>query len=300
LNYHCTAYLALSGTSVERTKTWTQNLLKETNIKEIKSFCNDLKESFITMKKLDTISNSNSYITDCLLLRSASSIPLFLKIFRYSGKDEQAIQNVAKQLENILFRLIYTIADYRTDSLPSLALEYEGNLKELEGRLKETQESGFQWWWEFSKNSKAYFDKNAWHYDSRIKYVLWKYENFKREEKKLHPISPADFTNIYAKKNLENTIDHITPQHPNFTKYTEEFEDKYLNCIGNLALITWGNNSQKSNNDPATEIDKYDSDYISHQEIRDVLLNKKKWTETEIKSRKKSIIDFIIDNWDLT
>ena len=129
--------------------------------------------------------------------------------------------------------------------------------------------------------------------------MLWKYENYKRTEKKLHLITPVEFTNKFAAKKLENTIDHITPQDPNFTEYTDNFKDKYLNCIGNLALMTWGNNSQKSNNDPVKEIKKYDTDYISHQEIRDVLKTKKQWGESEIKERQKRIADFVIQNWKL-
>ncbi len=298
LNYHCTAYLSLSGTSVDRVKSWIQKLKSE-KCRHIKNFCNDLKESFIAIKKIESLAHYNSHVTDCLLLRNSSSIPLFIKLYRYNGSNENAIQNIAKQLENILFKMIYTIADYRTDNIPSITLEYQGDIENLNKKLLEIQNSGFQWWWEFSKNCKAYFDRNNWHYDSRIKYVLWKYENYKRQMKKLHMVSPIDFTNKYAKKNLENTIDHITPQNPDFIEYSEEFKEKYLNCIGNLALITWGNNSQKRNNDPVKEVEKYDCDYISHQEIRDVLIKDGRWTAVEISNRQKLIIDFVINNWNL-
>ena len=299
LNYHCTAFIALSGTSVERVKNWIQKLKNDSANKEIKAFCNDLKESFITVKKLSELANTNCAISDCLILNKNSSIPLLLKLFRFNKENESEIQKIAAQVENILFKLTYTIADYRTDILPGIALKYNGNIEYLESQLSELQEKGFQWWWQFSKNCKEYFTICTYHYDSRIKYVLWKYENFKRSEKKLHLITPVEFTNKFASKKLENTIDHITPQEPNFIEYTDTFKDSYLNCIGNLALMTWGNNSQKSNNDPVKEIQKYDTDYISHQEIRDVLKTKKQWGESEIIDRQKRIVDFIIKNWKL-
>ena len=299
LNYHCTAFIALSGTSVERVKNWIQKLKSENSSKEIKAFCNDLKESFITIKKLSELTNKNCPITDCLLLNRNSSIPVFLKLYRYNEESETEIQNIAEQIENILFKLTYTVADYRTDNLPGIALKYQGNIEQLKSELSEIQEAGFQWWWEFSKNCKAYFTDYMYHYDSRIKYVLWKYENYKRTEKKLHLISPIEFTNKFAAKKLENTIDHITPQDPDFTEYTDKFREKYLNCIGNLALMTWGNNSQKSNKDPVKEIKKYDTDYISHQEIRDVLKINKNWGESEIRERQKNIVAFVIQNWKL-
>jgi len=303
LSYHCDAYLSLNGTSIDRVKQWVKRLSTEkSNInkcKKIKKFCVDLKETFITIKRLEKLSHNNSYITDCLILKNATSIPLFIKLYHFNGQDDSAIQTIAKMLENILFKMTYTIADYRTDNIPRIALEYDGDIKELEKNLYNIQKNGFQVWWEFSKNCKAYFEKNKWHYQPKIKYVLWKYENYRRQLKRLHAISPVDFKNKYAKKNLENTIDHITPQNPNFTEYGDEFKEKYLNCIGNLALITWGNNSQKSNNNPVDEIDKYDSDYISHQEIRDLLIKNRQWTEIEITDRMGWIIKFINDNWNL-
>ena len=299
LNYHCTAFISLNGTSVERIKTWIKKIDPENTNKEIKSFCSDLKESFITIKRLSELSNKNCSISDCLILNRNSSIPLFLKLFRFNEENETEIQYIATQIENILFKLTYKLADYRTDNLPNIALKYKGNIEQLKSELFEIQENGFQWWWNFSQSCKDYFTKHTYHYDSRIKYVLWKYENYKRSQKKLHLITPIEFTNKFATKKLENTIDHITPQDPNFTEYTEKFKQNYLNCIGNLALMTWGNNSQKSNKDPVTEIDKYDTAYISHQEIRDILKTNKHWGETEISERQKKIADFVIQNWKL-
>jgi hypothetical protein len=128
--------------------------------------------------------------------------------------------------------------------------------------------------------------------------VLWKYENYLRGKKTRH-ISPHDFINKFDAKRLENTIDHITPQNPCFTEYTDEFKQDNLNNIGNLVLMTWSDNSTKRNKNPVDEADLYDSDYLSHHEIRDVLKAKKQWGEEEIKQRKGKIITFIKDNWGL-
>lgn len=183
LNYHCTAFIALSGTSVDRVKNRIKKLKSENISKEIKAFCNDLKESFITIKRLSELTNKNCSITDCLILNRNSSILLFLKLFRFNEENEKEIQSIATQIENIIFKLTYTIADYRTNNLPGIALKYQGNIDQLKVELSEIKEKGFQWWWQFSKSCKAYFTKGTYHYDSRIKYVLWKYENFKRTEK---------------------------------------------------------------------------------------------------------------------
>ncbi len=195
LNYHCTAFIAWKGTSVERVKYWIKRLKTDCANEKIKEFCNNLKESFITIKKLSELSNINCPITDCIILNRDSSIPLFLKLFKLNKENETDIQNIAAQIENILFKLTYTIADYGTDYLPGIGMWYQGNIEELKSILSEVQEKGYNEWWHFSEWCKDYFTKGRYHYDSKIKYVLWKYENFKRTEKKLPLITPIEFKN---------------------------------------------------------------------------------------------------------
>ncbi|MBD3749519.1 MAG: DUF1524 domain-containing protein [Sphingobacteriales bacterium] len=67
-------------------------------------------------------------------------------------------------------------------------------------------------------------------------------------------MTPLDFKNKFNAKRLENTTDHITPRDPNFTKYDEVFQNKFVNNIGNLVLMVWGDNSEKKNNNPINKI----------------------------------------------
>jgi hypothetical protein len=120
-----------------------------------------------------------------------------------------------------------------------------------------------------------------------------------RSNNKTRPISPQDFLNKFGTKSLENTIDHITPQTPDFVKYTEEFKRDWLHNIGNLTLIGWGNNSSKGNNNPVDEASLYDNDYYSNKEIRDVLIEKGVWGQDEIRDRRDRIISFVKLNWNL-
>jgi hypothetical protein len=118
-------------------------------------------------------------------------------------------------------------------------------------------------------------------------------------------LSPIEYNNKFNKKRLENTIDHITPQNPDFREYDEEFQNNWLNNIGNLTLMVWGDNSEKRNHNPTTKTDLYDSDFYSHKEIRDVLSNLKEqgqgtfWDEKQIIERKDRILAFVFENWGL-
>ena len=112
-------------------------------------------------------------------------------------------------------------------------------------------------------------------------------------------MTPLEFKNKFNTKRLENTTDHITPRDPNFTKYEEEFQNKFVNNIGNLVLMVWGDNSEKKNNNPIDKVYLFDSDFYSHKEIRDTLNERKTWGEQEITERKEKILKFVFNNWDV-
>jgi len=293
LGHHCIAYLPAGSSSIEMVKSALKQVDKPSRLDWICLFAINLKESFLAMEEIERLSLQNCSIADCLLLSPASVIPLLLKLFRYTtGETEikiERINSICAHVERVLFRLEYTNADYRTDAFPSLARGYSGQYEDLTTRIRETAKRGFQTWWDFEGACREYF-KGTYHYSSKIKYVLWKYENRLRERKRMHPISPADFQNKYGRENLENTIDHITPGKPSFTVYTDEFRQHWLHNIGNLTLMAWGDNSEKRNLNPVKEADMYDATaFVSHKEIRDLLLERQQWGENEIKTRRDAL-----------
>ena len=303
LNYHCSAFIALYETSVEsvKKKIEKEKELSGANVVDyIIRFCNELRGSFIAMQEFENRLNYCSFIADCMVLESASCLPLFLKVYSFSRSVDQ-VENIAKTVERILFKKIFSEANYRTNNLPRIALEYTGDYSELEKNLQDIDENGFLWYWEFKENCKRFFEVRSWHYIPDIKYVLWKYENYIRDINRQPPITPNEYLNNYGhQKRLENTTDHITPQQPDFTTYTSDFIEEYLNCIGNLALITWSTNSQKRNKNPYDEKEIFGkSSYLSNREIFETLEANKKWGEEEIKERKTRINRFVFSNWKL-
>jgi len=300
LNFHNIAYISSENNPLNNVKSKLAEINdKPEKEKWIKEFVHTLKETFYSIEVIEDKYKYDNAIADILLLDKDSAMPLLIKLYHYHRNNEDHIINIAKNVEKIFFKLIYKSADYRTNSIPTIARKYNGNIDSIEKELKGYIKNGFQEWWDFNNNCKNYFEINNWHYVSRMKYVLWKYENYLRSQNRTRPISPHEFINKYEEKRLENTIDHITPQTPNFTKYTDEFKNRHLNNIGNLVLMVWGDNSEKRNKNPVDEIDLYDSDYYSHKEIRDILRIKGKWEEEEIKQRRDKIIKFIMGNWEL-
>jgi hypothetical protein len=300
LEFHNIAYLSRNNSTLDNIKAILIKI-KDNNEKElwIKDFVHTLKETFFSIETIEKKYVTNNSIADILILDSHNVMPMLIKLYHFHKDDEDIIFNMAKLIEKILFKLLYKNADYRTNSIPTIARHYGGDFVTLQNDLEGYVKNGFQWGWDFNGNCKNYFTQNNWHYNSRIKYVLWKYENYLRQQNRTRLISPQSFLNKFDAKRLENTIDHITPQNPNFIEYTEVFKRDFLNNIGNLVLMVWGDNSEKRNRNPVDEIDLYDSDYYSHKEIRNTLKNKGKWDKEEIKQRKDNIINFIILNWEL-
>lgn len=300
LGFHNTAYLSGGENALNSVKSTIAkidgNVEKE---KWINDFVRNLKETFYTIEKIEKEGKKNNAIADTLLLDSQNSIPLLIKLYHFHKGNEKDILEIMKLVENILFKLLYTIGDYRTNSLPTIARHYEGDYDELKEKLIYHTKHGFQWWWDFTGNCINYFTKNTYHYDGRIKYILWKYENYLRDSGRARLLTPNDFKNKYEAKRKENTIDHITPQTPNFTEYTDDFKNDFLHNIGNLGLMVWGDNSEKKDHNPIDKIDLFDKDFFSNKEIKTTLETTKVWSEKEITDRKNTLIDFIFKNWNL-
>ncbi len=230
LGFHNTAFLSGWESPLKNVKDELNKISdNSTREKWIKDFVNNLKETFVSIELIEKQSEQNCSVADVLILDTQNSMPLLVKLFHYHKNEPNIIENISKLIENILFKLEYKIADYRTNGLHSVAKHYSGNTAKLESDLKYNVDRGFQDWWNFNGNCKNYFNSN-WHYHGNIKYVLWKYENNLRqnENKRARPLTPIEFKNKFNAKRLENTTDHITPQNPNFTKYTEEFQNKWF------------------------------------------------------------------------
>ncbi|OCK52249.1 hypothetical protein BA768_12920 [Chryseobacterium sp. CBo1] len=287
LNFHTIAFLSTDDTSLERVK---KILKKEENKSNwIKQFSVALKKSFQSVVEIQKIYIYESSLGDVLYLDTYNSFPLVLKLFHFHQSHE--LQKILRLTEIILFKMLYTIGNYRTNRLHNIALNYNGDLVELETSLIYHANYGFKDYWNFTGDFISKLNSNS-HYFKPTRYLLWKYENKLRFENKEPNMSYSDFVNSYGKRNLENTLDHWTPQKPEGFEYTQEFKDKFLNNIGNLVLSTRGRNSSDSNNLP------------TERETQSVLLQRQKleafkenWSEVEIKNRHSELISFATEYW---
>lgn len=304
LGYHCSAFLSGYDSPLNAIKEHLQCTQDKTLW--INGFASELCRSYSLMCEIEnTWYLFNSPITDVCILDKANSMPLVLKLCHYNCdgtevKKNPAIDNALNLVEKILFKMTYTLGGYRTNELITIAKHYKPDgYEHLIAELTDKCRHGFKWYWNFDGDCLRYFTANKYHYRRELRYVLYKYENYLRAKARQPQLSPDECTNVFRDVSVSNTLDHITPQIPDFTEYSDEFCNECLNNIGNLSLLTWGNNSAKKNHNPANDdvMEIYNSIFYSHKEIYETLKQEKQWNELQIIERRDRIVAFIKDNW---
>ena len=303
LSWHCQAFTSGWESAFDNIK---KDLKKsEKKVQWIMDFTASLDKTFRKMKEIEQAALLfNNYIADICFLDKSSAMPLLIKLAHFDKLDYHGHDNEAlKYIELILFKLTFNNASYRVNDFVSIAKLYQSTNYEsfLLERLKSCAQCGFRPWWDFTGATLRYFTENTYHYNSSLKYILYRYENQKRRENRQAPLNIEECKQIFERKSVEDTLDHITPQTPNWTEYPKDFINSYLNNLGNLSLLTWGNNSAKSNHNPAREDVRaiYNNPYYTQKEIYDTLCERNCWTEREIEERKHKLLNFIIQEWKL-
>ncbi len=300
LNHHSVCFLSGWGSPIESIK----EELADSSDKEqwIKDFCIKLKNTFANVERIEKRAIENSFIGDVLILDSYNSWPLLLKIYYFHLKQNESsgidrCETLFRLMEITLFKLKYSFGDYRTNDLHTYAKDYKGDFEELKQKLDNATKFGFKSYWLFNENFENYLrHKN--HYIATTRYLLWKYENDLRRINKVAPMAASEYLNKFGTKNLDNTLEHITPQNPDFMNHTESFTKDYLNNIGNLVLMVLGKNAQLNNANPTDKAEGFqNSTLISQKEVGDKIKSQGKWSESEINERQEKIVSFALKYW---
>jgi uncharacterized protein with ParB-like and HNH nuclease domain len=289
LNYHTIAFVSNNDTSLERVK---KELKKQNNKSNwIKDFSVALKKSFSSVVTIQKSKNKESLLGDVLYLDQYNAFPLILKLFHFHEIED--FRESLRLIEITLFKKEYTVGRYQSNHLHQTAIHFNGDLVELYKQLLDFSNNGFKWYWNFTRDFERKLEGDN-HYGKSTRYLLWKYENYLRGSREIKEpaMSYNDFNNTFGKFNLQNTLDHWTPQNPEGIEYPQEFKDKFLNNIGNLVLATRGRNSSDSNNLPSER--STSSVLIQRQQLEPF---KDNWTDVEIKNRQDKIVSFAKRYW---
>lgn len=316
LNYYWRAVSGRGFYSEEVIKGIKESINTNTRDKTvwIKDFISGLSQAFQTVEKVEK--NENSYTKDLHYLNNmALAYPFIIKAYKLSV-DEKCINRLIQLLENITFRYLLRGGRAEIESRLNNHLINYNNTGEVDRNINDIiynlRNNG--WWSYWNDNTMKNYLSSGYFYKNRVdNYVLWKYELYICDENhpKPHKVSFEDLIH-------NESIEHIAPQTPTNGDPVANgygiYDDKenpsdgivsgdWLNCIGNLMLISKSHNSSIGNKPFSDKLDSYGRDNLLNQqkEIESYIGNSNNpfWDKDTIENRKTKIIDAAMDIWNL-
>lgn len=303
LIYHCYAYLNVSYNYRNLDDIKKEFALSGNKIKWINDFSRELAITFTNLKEHKK--NNSEYYKKLYKVRGTESLPVFIypfliKGYKYLGQDSKSLDKLFHILEILAFRyqLMSSRADIRS-RLSECLRSFCGDVEKLKVSIQNKLNDS--WYWGDARTKDVL---SGWMYENpALHYILWEYEEY--IQKKGYKIGTIEIEN--------EQIEHISPRKPTDgtpletgyevdenNNYSEEFINKYLNCIGNLMLISGSHNASIGNKPFSVKLDSYKKNPLLNQqaEIKDFLKdNEEVWKQDNIEKRLNSILSFALKRW---
>lgn len=300
LTYHCNAYVkGYDYRNIEDIKAVFKN--SGDKIKWINSFVEELHTTFSNMKKLEGSKNIHYLLLKKLKL-PAFAYPFLIKGYKHFGDDEDKLAELFKIMEILVFRHVAIRSGATINSrLNQILTQYKGDNNELRNSLKSKLNQEHHWSDERFKNALDGYMYTT----PTINYLLWRYE-----------ASIQNKGYVVGSITLEDEqIEHISPQTAPgeaitfgydvnaANQYDEDFLKDYLNCIGNLMLISGVHNRSIGNTSFSLKLHSFKSNPLLNQqsEIKSFANTdtngNPKWDKKSIDKRHEVILNFAINNW---
>ena len=300
LIYHCNAFI--KGYPY-RTLEDIKDVFKKSDnkVKWILRFIQELHTTFSNMKKLELC--QDTYLQKLRRLNiPAFAYPFFIKGYKYFSEDDAKLNRLFHIMEVLVFR--YYLMSSRADiiaRLNEILLGFKGDLDDLAASVK--RKLNETWYWGDTRTNNVL---NEWMYENSVlNYLLWEYEA--NIQKKGYVVGVMKLTN--------EQIEHISPQTPpegeklavgyetdSENNYSEAFQKDYLNCLGNLMLISGSHNASIGNQPFKNKLNSYKQNPLLNQqgEIKSFISGTEAnpiWDEDAIQKRHDLIHSFAVDKW---
>lgn len=264
----------------------------------ILSFVSCLERTFRDLTYFFLESQSKDFEQHALVMLKKFDIamPFIVKSYRY-GISEAHRSRLCKALRTIILRdrIIPTRADLtsRMNEAYQDFNEKNPNLERIEARIEELKnaDNSSRWriaYWNNNSLSKA-LDSGFSH--SLARYLLWLYE-IHLERQGNTGYEWTRFTDIKLPE-----VEHIAPQKEpdlkphGYDDYDQEFNNVYLNSIGNYLLLSKSHNSSLGNQVFSEKLRRY-QDNRQQREVAEFVENGC-WTKASIAKRKEKILAFL-------
>lgn len=260
----------------------------------IKDYVSGLKTTFDNIEKFEKTEHKYAQKLTSIGM-PAYAWAFIIRGYKYIGNNQTKLSELFQILEKVIFRakLINSRANIQ-ERLNDIMRNFEGDLISLNNDIKNKLNNAGYW---SDTAMKSVLDSGNMYNNQVLNYLLWEYEeDIQNKGYNIHKIS------------LEREqIEHISPQKPDKGRlatgydspYNDDFEENFLNCLGNLMLISGSHNASIGNRPFKEKINSYKSNPLLNQqaEIKDFTSKEEKWGRYEITTRKKKILDFCEKRW---
>ena len=259
----------------------------------IKDYVSELKTTFDNIEKFEKTEHKYAQKLTSIGM-PAYAWAFIIRGYKYIGNNQIKLSELFQILEKVIFRakLINSRANIQ-ERLNDIMRNFEGDLISLNNDIKNKLNNAGYW---SDTAMKSVLDSGNMYNNQVLNYLLWEYEeDIQNKGYNIHKIS------------LEREqIEHISPQKPDkgrlatgYSPYNDDFEENFLNCLGNLMLISGSHNASIGNKPFKEKINSYKSNPLLNQqaEIKDFCKQEEKWGKDEITTRKKKILDFCEKRW---
>lgn len=281
---------------------------KEKKIEWIDKYVRELKNAFVDFKEFEKC--ESVYREYLQYLQVSEVYPFIIKAYRFFGNDKNTLEQVFKALEIIAFRDRLTKRGASLTSRLDKVLKAFESIDTLVSGLKEVC-SANEWYWSDNEITNSSLNEIYRNYDkeqnknkSALPYLLMHYENHLRSK------DAQSRGYKFELKDIENPqIEHIAPQTEmikesgkdkasGYCEYDDEFNECFMNCIGNLLLIAGSHNVSIGNKAFEEKLKSYENSPLKQQrEVKDFIVNAGMWDKEAIDERHSKIEQFVLDTW---
>lgn len=281
----------------------------------IRKFMADLAESFRIVESIES-SSLPAIVHLRYLDNMAISYPFLIKA-RLNGATEEDAGRLARMLENITFRSLLRGGRAGIESRLNVYLTqtadpgYVGAV--VSGMVNDLHTNG--WWQYWSDKIMLELLNTGYFYQNRVdNYVLWRYEMDLCVESGYPPSLKVGYWELLRNESIE----HIAPRTETaggsiaagYGAYSDAENPEvgiesgeWMNCLGNLLLISKAHNSSIGNKPFQTKLTSYGKDNLLAQQKKVVDFvddpNQPIWNVAAISKRKKHILETAKRLWNL-
>lgn len=300
----------------------TQGLTKELaalseparKLERIQGFTRELSETFEGVKGLTELIKAEELLADPVILDAASAWPLLLVLHRHFRAElltDPRLRGLLRHTALTLFKTAFRHGNSRNvEDLVGKANEFHRDpnrdISALGGYLRWSSRNGFRGYQDFNDAVLGHYQR-TWHYDTETRFLLWKLENKSRDPHD-RAISPGEYINGFHHRSKSNSIEHVTPQNPDWAEYSDEFQSKCLNNVGNFLLITVDWNASLGNKPPQEKAKRFRNSSLSqHRKVAELIEQPcpvpgcgVAWCSHKIEQRHADFLKFIDDYLELS